>query len=89
MHEGDLLHLLTDRVLISHRDSNRSQRSRVVDDHPIRAVARGVAEASIDAAEALTEIAHGSDRARPPVVLVTGSLHLAGAVLAANGQVPV
>ena len=47
------------------------------------------AQAAAGVAEALTEIAHGSDRARPPVVLVTGSLHLAGAVLAANGQVPV
>ncbi len=41
-----------------------------------------------DVAEALTAIARGADRSRPPVVLVTGSLHLAGAVLAANGQPP-
>lgn len=39
-------------------------------------------------ADALGEIARGSDRARPPVVLVTGSLHLAGQVLAENGQAP-
>ena len=41
-----------------------------------------------DVAEAFTAITRGADRARPPVVLVTGSLHLAGAVLAANGQFP-
>lgn len=41
-----------------------------------------------DVAEALTAIARGADRARPPVVLVTGSLHLAGAVLADNDQSP-
>jgi len=45
--------------------------------------------ASPGVAEALAEIARGSDRARPPVVLITGSLHLAGTVLAANGQSPV
>ncbi len=42
-----------------------------------------------DVAGAFTAIARGADRARPPVVLVTGSLHLAGAVLAANGQLPI
>ena len=41
-----------------------------------------------DVAGALTAIARGADRARPPVVLVAGSLHLAGMVLAANGQPP-
>jgi dihydrofolate synthase/folylpolyglutamate synthase len=41
-----------------------------------------------DVAEALAAISRGADRGRPPVVLVTGSLHLAGAVLAANGQPP-
>lgn len=46
----------------------------------------GVAVASV--AEALSVIAKGADRARPPVVLITGSLHLAGEVLAANGQSP-
>jgi len=46
------------------------------------------AQAAAGVGEALAEIARGSDRARPPVVLVTGSLHLAGTVLAANGQPP-
>jgi dihydrofolate synthase/folylpolyglutamate synthase len=46
----------------------------------------GVTAASV--AEALAAIAKGADRTRPPVVLITGSLHLAGEVLAANGQVP-
>ncbi len=41
-----------------------------------------------DVAAAFTAIAHAADRTRPPVVLVTGSLHLAGTVLAANGQPP-
>jgi dihydrofolate synthase/folylpolyglutamate synthase len=41
-----------------------------------------------DVAEALTAIARGADRARPPTVLVVGSLHLAGATLAENGQSP-
>lgn len=42
--------------------------------------------AATDVASALAAIARGADRARPPTVLVTGSLHLAGAVLAENGQ---
>ena len=46
----------------------------------------GIAAGSV--ADALSAIAKGADRARPPVVLITGSLHLAGEVLAANGQVP-
>lgn len=41
-----------------------------------------------DVAAAFTAIARAADRTRPPVVLVIGSLHLAGAVLAANGQPP-
>ncbi len=41
-----------------------------------------------DVAEALTAIARGADRARPPTVLIVGSLHLAGATLADNGQSP-
>lgn len=41
-----------------------------------------------DVADAFTAIALGADRARPPIVLVLGSLHLAGSVLVANGQVP-
>lgn len=44
--------------------------------------------ASADVAEAFAAIARNLDRTRPPVVLVTGSLHLAGAVLADNGQLP-
>ncbi|MEA3047316.1 MAG: dihydrofolate synthase / folylpolyglutamate synthase [Sphingomonadales bacterium] len=39
--------------------------------------------------DALGRIARHADRARPPVVLIMGSLYLAGAVLAANGQPPV
>lgn len=37
-------------------------------------------------AGALAMIARGADRERPPVVLIAGSLHLAGEALAANGQ---
>ncbi len=44
----------------------------------------GVTAASVEAA--IAEIARSSDRARPPVVLVAGSLYLAGGVLQANGQ---
>ncbi len=44
--------------------------------------------AATDVAAAFTAIAHTADVMRPPVVLVTGSLHLAGVVLAANGQPP-
>ena len=43
-------------------------------------------QTSIDVADALTAIARSADRARPPVVLVTGSLYLAGTTLAQNGQ---
>jgi dihydrofolate synthase/folylpolyglutamate synthase len=42
--------------------------------------------ASADTASALSEIARGADRARPPVVLVTGSLYVAGDALRENGQ---
>ena len=42
--------------------------------------------AAPDVAGALTAIANGADRARPPVVLVAGSLYIAGGVLKANGQ---
>ncbi len=45
-------------------------------------------QAAGSVAEAFAAIARGADRARPPVVLVTGSLHLAGAVLAESGQPP-
>ena len=44
--------------------------------------------AAEDVGAAFGAIGRGADRARPPTVLVTGSLHLAGAVLAANGQLP-
>lgn len=47
----------------------------------------GLTAASV--AEALQMIANGADRARPPVVLITGSLYLAGQVLAENGYRPV
>jgi dihydrofolate synthase/folylpolyglutamate synthase len=39
-------------------------------------------------ADALRWIARHADRARPPVVLIMGSLYLAGDVLKANGQPP-
>ena len=39
-------------------------------------------------ADAFTAIANGADRNRPPVVLVCGSLYLAGQVLAENGFQP-
>ena len=44
------------------------------------------AEACPDVGSALAGIAREADPALPPVVLVTGSLYLAGAALAANGQ---
>ena len=46
------------------------------------------ATATVDIADALTRIRHGADRAKPPVVLIAGSLYLAGDVLAANGFQP-
>jgi dihydrofolate synthase/folylpolyglutamate synthase len=46
------------------------------------------ATTAADVAGALGWIARHADRARPPVVLVMGSLYLAGAVLAANDQAP-
>ena len=60
--------------------------------HPPEDLVRIAREAGVpgqacpDVASALTEIARHADRARPPVVLVTGSLYLAGDALAANGQ---
>ena len=44
--------------------------------------------AAADVGDALAQIARGADRARPPVVLIAGSLYLAGEVLAANGYLP-
>jgi len=46
----------------------------------------GAAAAGV--ADALTQIARGADRNRPPVVLIAGSLYLAGTVLADNGYLP-
>ena len=46
------------------------------------------ATATTGVTDALTRIARGADRAKPPVVLITGSLYLAGEVLAANGFQP-
>jgi len=62
--------------------------------HPSAALAAVAGEAGLTAmpaksvAEALGWIARQADRARPPVVLVMGSLYLAGTVLKANGQPP-
>ena len=38
--------------------------------------------------DALGWIARHADRDRPPIVLIMGSLYLAGTVLEANGQPP-
>jgi dihydrofolate synthase/folylpolyglutamate synthase len=46
------------------------------------------ANAALDVTAALDAIAARADPANPPVVLILGSLYLAGGVLAANGQVP-
>ncbi len=46
------------------------------------------ATTAADAAEALTRIARAADRSKPPVVLIAGSLYLAGDVLTANGFIP-
>jgi dihydrofolate synthase/folylpolyglutamate synthase len=42
--------------------------------------------ASVD--EALRRIGHAADRKAPPVVLIAGSLYLAGDVLKINGPLP-
>jgi len=39
--------------------------------------------------DALGWISRHADRAKPPIVLVLGSLYLAGEVLKKNGQLPV
>ena len=44
---------------------------------------------AVDVTTALRTIAARADPANPPVVLIVGTLYLAGAVLAANGQPPV
>jgi len=68
-----------------------------VPDHPhhepadLAAAARGAGLAALTATDveaALGWIARHADRATPPIVLVMGSLYLAGEVLRANGQVP-
>ncbi|HEX8225920.1 MAG TPA: bifunctional folylpolyglutamate synthase/dihydrofolate synthase [Allosphingosinicella sp.] len=62
--------------------------------HPpaeLAAAARGGGLAPMTAADvpaALGWIARHADRERPPIVLVMGSLYLAGEVLRANGQAP-
>ena len=64
------------------------------DHHPPAALAACAREAGMsalpaaDVADALGWIARDADRDKPPVVLVMGSLYLAGAVLAANDQAP-
>lgn len=60
---------------------------------PAALAARGretgmAAMAHADAAAALGWIARHADREHPPIVLIMGSLYLAGEVLAANGQSP-
>ena len=47
-----------------------------------------VAVPEIDPAAALGRIAHGSRPGRPPIVLIAGSLYLAGAMLALNETPP-
>jgi dihydrofolate synthase/folylpolyglutamate synthase len=57
----------------------------------LAAAARGAGLTSLAAAgveAALGWIARHADRERPPIVLVMGSLYLAGEVLKANGQMP-
>ena len=62
--------------------------------HPpadLAAAARGAGLAplaAVDVPAALGWIARHADRERPPIVLVMGSLYLAGEVLKANGQAP-
>jgi dihydrofolate synthase/folylpolyglutamate synthase len=57
----------------------------------LAAVARDAGLSAMTAtgvADALGWIARHADRDRPPLVLIMGSLYLAGTVLAANGQAP-
>jgi dihydrofolate synthase/folylpolyglutamate synthase len=46
------------------------------------------AMAAKDVEDALRWIARHADRAAPPIVLILGSLYLAGEVLRTNGQLP-
>jgi dihydrofolate synthase/folylpolyglutamate synthase len=63
--------------------------------HPLAELAEAAQAAGLnalaanDVADALSWIARHADRAQPPIVLILGSLYLAGEVLRANGQVPV
>ena len=63
--------------------------------HAPAALARAAKESGLSAVpasgleDALGWIARHSDRARPPVVLIFGSLYLAGEVLRKNGEAPV
>jgi dihydrofolate synthase/folylpolyglutamate synthase len=68
-----------------------------VPDHPYHAPAELAAEAcavglnamvASDPGDALGRIARHADRAHPPIVLILGSLYLAGEVLKANNQLP-
>jgi dihydrofolate synthase/folylpolyglutamate synthase len=57
----------------------------------LAAAARGAGLTSLAAADvdsALDWIGRHADRGRPPIVLILGSLYLAGEVLRSNGQVP-
>ena len=66
----------------------QSRRSAV----PLAATARAAGLAGMAAADveaALGWIGRHADRAAPPIVLIIGSLYLAGEVLRRNGQVPV
>jgi dihydrofolate synthase/folylpolyglutamate synthase len=57
----------------------------------LAAAARGAGLTSLAAADvdsALGWIGRHADRGRPPIVLILGSLYLAGEVLRSNGQVP-
>ena len=62
--------------------------------HPPAALAAAARAAGLgampaaDVEDALGWIARHADRARPPIVLIMGSLYLAGEVLEANGQPP-
>ncbi len=55
------------------------------------AIARGmgmIANIATDVPTALADITAAADPAEPPIVLVLGSLYLAGEVLAANDEAP-
>ncbi|MBO9623213.1 MAG: bifunctional folylpolyglutamate synthase/dihydrofolate synthase [Sphingomonas sp.] len=54
----------------------------------IAALAGAIGREAGDVPQALAAIATAADPAEPPVVLICGSLYLAGTVLEANGQLP-